>query len=78
MGQLVAGSVDTDTEGTDTAHVTTMGVHDCPHCGSNMVVSGSPDDITNNQPTARVGDSINEFCGTGVIISGAPTVNDNG
>ena len=72
------GSVDSDTEGTDTANVGTIGVHDCPHCGSNVVVSGSPDVIFNNQPSGRIGDQVNEFCGTGQIISGSGTVNDNG
>jgi len=47
-----------------------------PMCG--VVVTGSSDVITNNRPTARIGDVVLGFCGhVGVICSGSPTVKTN-
>ena len=47
-----------------------------PMCG--VVVTGSLNVITNNRPTARIGDLVLGFCGhLGVICSGSPTVITN-
>jgi hypothetical protein len=50
----------------------------CPHCPVNMCMTGSPDVYTNNLPDHRVGDMVNDFCGSSVTVTGSPDTVDNG
>ena len=51
-----------------------MGGHDCPHCGSNATVSGSPDTFVNHLKSHRLGDTVTEFCGSGTSVTASPNV----
>ena len=69
-----------------TAFLTSVGVGTCcchsdPKCRSKtgMIVSGSPDKITDGLPTARIGDVFLGTCGhVSVMVSGSPNVITNG
>ena len=54
-----------------------LSAHTCPHCGVNICVTGSPNVLTNNKLNHRVGDTVNEFCGTGTTVTGSPDTYDN-
>lgn len=60
------------------AFATPFIVSNCPHCGINIAVTGSPNVIVNSLQTHRVGDVVNEICGTGQTITGSPNVFANG
>jgi len=66
--------------GREVARVSDIWVGTCYACSGNpqvsgIVITGSPDVLTNDRQTARVGDIVVGNCGhTGIIITGCNTV----
>jgi uncharacterized Zn-binding protein involved in type VI secretion len=71
VGVIITGSGDHSTNNRSSAYVTSLTNHDCPHCGTGMIISGSSSYFINNLPSSRIGDIVTEFCGTGIIVTGS-------
>lgn len=52
--------------------------HNCPHCGTGTITTGSGFVKVGGKELARVGDTVTYPGGTGKIISGSDLVTENG
>ena len=78
-GYRNTGSADTRIEGRGASRATVdTAMHNCPHCGVNLCIQGSPDVFINGYPAHRALDQVTEYCGTGITIVGSSTVSANG
>jgi hypothetical protein len=53
-------------------------VSNCPHCPIGILISGSPDVYANGIPHSRLGDQVNEICGSGTVVTASSDVFANG
>ena len=50
-------------------------IHNCPHCGMGITITGQERSKINNKYSHRCGDQINEICGSGVTITCSENLN---
>lgn len=78
VGFWIHVSPDIEANDLGVVRVGDISIHDCPHCPNGFALTGADITYGNDIVLHRLGDSVDEVCGSGTTVTGSPDVDVEG